>query len=246
MVKPNFRPVFFWSDAAEANYLLRQKQHLFDINNVEIGKVLVANKLKNQLSVLKKTRKKDILTENAKAALNKYLMMIPETKDYAQLMGVEGVASKVYFTTYFQDLDWNTRRPRIKCDELNATLDIGYTILFNYVECFLRMFGFDLYVGVFHRLWFKRKSLVCDMIEPFRCIIDRTIRTAYHRKQFLKSDFKNIKGEYRLKNERNGDYMKVFFDALILYKTEIFNYVQSYYRCFMSGKQFNEYPYFEM
>ena len=61
--------------------------------------------------------------------------------------------------------------------------------LFNFIECFLRMYGFDLYVGVFHRLWFKRKSLVCDVMEPFRCIIDRAVRTAYHRKQFSVKDF---------------------------------------------------------
>ncbi len=29
---------------------------------------------------------------------------------------------------------------------LNVTLDIGYSILFNFMECFIRMFGFDLYV----------------------------------------------------------------------------------------------------
>ena len=46
----------------------------------------------------------------------------------------------------------------MKSDVLNVTLDIGYSILFNFMESFIRMFGFDLYVGVFHRLWFKRKS----------------------------------------------------------------------------------------
>ena len=43
--------------------------------------------------------------------------------------------------------------------------------------------------GVYHRLWFKRKSLICDLMEPFRCIVDRTIRTAINRKQFSEKDF---------------------------------------------------------
>lgn len=63
------------------------------------------------------------------------------------------------------------------------------------------MFGFDVYAGVYHRLWFNRKSLICDLVEPFRCIIDRTVRTAYNRKQFTTKDFTIHKGEYRLKIE---------------------------------------------
>lgn len=138
------------------------------------------------------------------------------------------------------------RRPRTKCDALNATLDIGYTMLFNYIECFVRMFGFDLYVGVYHRMWFKRKSLVCDLMEPFRPIIDKAVRTAWNRKQFMERDFIVQKGEYRLKLDRNGDYCRVFFDALIPYKTSAFKYIQSYYRCFMGRKTESQYPSFEM
>jgi len=164
--------------------------------------------------------------------------------EYSELMGLEGLASRTFFEAYYQDLGWEMRRPRTKCDALNATLDIGYTILFNYTECFLRMFGFDLYVGVFHRMWFKRKSLVCDIMEPFRCIIDKTTRTAFHRSQFSEKDFDVQKGEYVLKRERNADYCRIYFDALVPYKTRFFKYVQAYYRCFMSGKTEDNYPSF--
>ena len=169
---------------------------------------------------------------------------LTEIEDYSQLMGVEGFASKAFFEAFFQELDWKVRLPRTKCDVVNATLDIGYTILFNYIECFLRMFGFDLYVGVYHRLWFKRKSLVCDIVEPFRCIVDKTVRKAFNRKQFVPKDFELKKGEYFLKREKNQDYCRVFFDALIPYKTDIFKYVQSYYRCFMQNKSVECYPKF--
>ena len=107
------------------------------------------------------------------------------------------------------------------------------------------MFGFDVYAGVYHRLWFKRKSLICDLMEPFRCIIDNAVRTAFNRKQCAEKDFRNEKGEWRLKFEKNRDYNKLFFDALIPYKTEVFKYVQSYYRCFMQSKPTDYYPKFE-
>mgnify|MGYP003305613826 FL=1 len=32
VMKPTFRPVFYWADSAEANYLLRQRQYFHQIN----------------------------------------------------------------------------------------------------------------------------------------------------------------------------------------------------------------------
>jgi CRISPR-associated endonuclease Cas1 len=133
-----------------------------------------------------------------------------------------------------------------KNDELNVMLDIGYTILFNYIECYLRMFGFDLYKGVFHSQWFKRKSLVCDIMEPFRCIIDRTIRSALNKKQFSLSDFVCQKGEFKLKYEECGKYYQTFFDTLIQYKSDTFLFIQSFYRNFMRGNDSKLYKTFDL
>lgn len=246
VVKPSFRPVFYWANSAEANYLLRQRQFAMDKNDISIAKVLVANKIANQRKLLINTRRKDLQTELALENCGLYLTHLHDVNEYSALMGIEGLASKNFFKAYFQDIGWVVRRPRTKCDIINVTLDIGYTMLFNFVECFVRMFGFDLYVGVYHRLWFKRKSLICDLVEPFRCIIDRCVRTAFNRKQFTEKDFTLIKGEYKLKFEKNADYTKVFFDALVVYKIEIFKYVQMYYRCFMQGKPIDQYPKFEI
>lgn len=246
VVKPSLRPVFFWANSAEANYLLHQRQYEHKKEDIGIARVIVENKIRNQMKALADTRKKDDQTILSKDTLQGCLETLSDVSDYDSLMGVEGVAAKAFFKAFYQEHDWHQRRPRTKCDALNASLDIGYTMLFNYIECFLRMFGFDLYVGVYHCLWFKRKSLVCDIMEPFRPIIDKAVRTAWNRKQFSEKDYLVQKGEYRLKFEKNGDYSRVFFDALIPYKTEVFKYVQSYYRCFMGRKSVAQYPLFQM
>lgn len=247
VMKPSFRPVFYWSNSAEANYLLRQKQYQLPKEDITIAKWIVYNKIKNQLLLLQKSRKADAKTLEAKDICNKALSIwLNRIVEYNRLMGLEGYVSKMFFAAYYQEMKWENRRPRAKSDAINATLDIGYTMLFNYIECFVRMFGFDVYVGVYHRLWFKRKSLICDLVEPFRPIIDRAVRTAYNRKQFSTKDFQIHKGEYRLKLEKNADYTKIFFDALIPYKMEIFKFVRSYYRCFMQGKSISAYPQFEI
>lgn len=244
VMKPNLRPVFYWSDSAEANYLLRQRQSAFQKDDLSIARILVKNKVSNQMLTLKKTRRKDELTAYGISQCQSAIISIMDITDYNVLMGVEGVVSKAFFTAYYQCFQWKGRKPRTKCDVLNVTLDIGYTILFNFIECFIRMFGFDLYVGVYHRLWFKRKSLVCDLMEPFRCLIDHTVLLAFNRSQFVSGDFEQIKSEYHLKNEKTADYYQVFYNVLIEYRMEIFKYTQAYYRCFMGCKSVTSYPEF--
>ncbi len=244
VVKQNLRPVFIWANSAEANFLLRQRQFNFKKDDISIAKRLVYNKILNQKNCLLKTRRKDTLTLSAIEQCEAAITTLDDIDAYNQLMGLEGNIAKTFFTAYYQTLNWKYRQPRIKCDVINVALDIGYTILFNFMECFIRMFGFDIYVGVYHRLWFKRKSLVCDLIEPFRCLIDHTILMAFNRKQFKESDFVLSKQEYYLKREKCSDYYKVFFNALIAYKSDIFGYIQQYYRCFMGCKSVKQYPIF--
>lgn len=246
VLKPSLRPVFYWADSAEANFLVRKKQYAFDKNDISIARLIVENKIANHLKLLQRTRCKDPMTIYAITVCEQKINQTRKAQEYNTLMGIEGSAAKVFFSAYFQDANWQGRKPRVRTDYINATMDIGYTFLFNFVECFVRMFGFDLYVGIYHRLWFKRKSLVCDMIEPFRCIIDKTIRIAINRKQFVENDYEKIKGEYRLRREMNKKYSKLFFDALVPYKQDIFKYVQSYYRCFMGSKDILHYPKFEI
>lgn len=242
VMKPNLRPVFYWADGAEANFLLRKKQYEYEESNLTIAKLLIENKIQNQCNALIKTRKKDELTTSAISYCHAAINSMGDIQEYNQLLGLEGAVSKYFFKAYFQHLGWQKRMPRTKVDVLNVTLDIGYTILFNYIECFVRMFGFDLYVGVYHRAWFKRKSLICDLMEPFRCIIDHTILLAYNRKQFKDTDFELYKAEYRLIKEKCSEYYKVFFTALLEHKSEIYQFVQDYYRYFMQKSSQKNFP----
>ena len=246
VMKPNLRPVFFWAHSAEANYLLRKRQFDLGTDDISIAKCLVCNKIKNQKSALVKTRKKDEMTVESINLCESALKVLTDAEDYNQLLGIEGTVAKSFFAAYFQSHNWQGRHPRMKSDVINVALDIGYTILFNFIESFVRMFGFDLYVGVYHRLWFKRKSLVCDLMEPFRCLIDHATLLAFNRKLFSPKDFMLIKQEYHLRYEKSAGYYKVFYDALIPRKMDVFKYIQQYYRCFMGRKSVKEYPMFEL
>ena len=169
-----------------------------------------------------------------------------KTLYYKTLMKTEAHAAKLFFRNWFAPLRWSSRKPRMKSDPINASLDIGYTILFNFVEANLRLFGFDLYVGVFHREWFRRKSLVCDIMEPFRCIIDKETLLDFRGKAFKKTDFELKNGQFVLKKEFIPKYYRNYTEAIIKYKMEIFRYIRDYYRSFMKGSLPGNYPRFNI
>ena len=108
----------------------------------------------------------------------------------SSLLGLEGSASRVYFPQIFNNVNWKGRKPRIKNDYINSTLDIGYTMLFNIVDSLLRLYGFDVYQGVYHKEFYMRKSLACDLMEPMRPLIDFKVRKAINLKQCKQEDFK--------------------------------------------------------
>jgi CRISPR-associated protein Cas1 len=62
----------------------------------------------------------------------------------------------------------------------------------------LRLYGFDVYKGFYHKLFFNRKSLASDIMEPFRCVIDKALLKAFNLKQINEKDFKIVDGRYVL------------------------------------------------
>ena len=97
VMKPNLRPVFFWANSAEANYLLRKKQFEYKDNDISIAKCLVYNKVLNQKSAHAKTRKKDSYTTDAIEQCEAALDTLPDVDNYNQLMGLEGTIAKTFF-----------------------------------------------------------------------------------------------------------------------------------------------------
>ncbi len=135
---------------------------------------------------------------------------------------------------------------RVKADSINCLLDIGYTLLFNLIEALLQIYGFDLYRGVYHKEFFQRKALVCDLIEPFRPLIDYRTRKAYQLGQVKEEDFKVINNQYKLFGKDAKPYTQLYMEVLLEYKIEMFLYMQSYYRSFMRDKPIADYPVFSM
>lgn len=227
----------------EGNVLLRRKQYAY--SGLELAKHILKNKVENARQLLISERNK---SEDVKLSIVRLDDFITRIKSYtgelSGLLGLEGLSAREFFKSYYRDIDWSGRKPRIKCDFINSTLDIGYTILFNYIDSLLNAFGFDTYCGVLHREFYMRKSLVCDLVEPFRSLIDMQVRKSVNLKQCQPEDFINRNGAYLLKWENNGKYIGFLMQPILQKKVEIFMYVQSYYRAFMKGKSAKDFPVF--
>lgn len=227
----------------EGNVLLRRQQYeMPQAQALELSKHIVNNKIQNQLALLKTIRKKPPELKEVIKDLKKLVKSVAVCDDRQALLGIEGSASKCFFHQYFNEANWYKRLPRTKCDPLNTLLDIGYTYLFNFVDAHLRLYGFDTYMGVYHQVFYARKSLVCDHTEPFRCIIDQALIKAFHLGQIDAKDFRQYKGQFQLKYDHAAKYSKVFLQALMEHKTAIFLYFQAYYRAIARGEP--QYPSF--
>jgi len=241
-LKPNFNLYANINSIAEGNYLLRKRQYsLNETKELEIAKNIVLNKIKNQLYLLK-SRKLKIENFNNKHIFER----IKNAYDFQTLLGIEGNFSKDFFKTYFQEINWFARMPRVKPDIPNFLLDIGYTSLFNFIDSLLCLFGFDTYKGFYHKLFFQRKSLTCDVVEPFRGIVDREVLKMYTLKIINKEDFKLINGKVVLKSYGyTQKYAVRFFTIIMKNKENIYKYIQGFYRFLMDSTR-NKFPYFKI
>jgi|694.fasta_scaffold32124_4 CRISPR-associated protein Cas1 len=242
LLKRNFSLYAAIQSRAEGNYLLRILQYQLDSKNeLALAKNIISNKISNQLKLLKNS------LENSKyrQLQTKIKLDIANTKDSQSLMGIEGNISKLYFAGYFQSLDWLRRTPKTKQDIPNLLLDIGYTFLFNFIDSLLQLYGFDTYKGIYHKLFFQRKSLSCDLMEPFRCVIDKALLKAYNLKQIDTKDFEFKNGKFGLNYQKSNKYSFIFMQAIMDHKTEMYTYTRGFYLHLMNPDK-NLFPDFKI
>lgn len=214
------------------NTLLREKQYKTP-QSIYIARKIIENKLSNQIEVLKKIRE-----DNADGIeiIRGHLGALAEAEDISTIMGHEGVAAKTYFNRIFNIGDWKGRTPRLKRDPINLLLDIGYTVLFNYVEALLNLYGFDVFKGNLHQEFYKRKSLVCDMVEPFRPIIDYTTRKMLNLNQVSPKEWvRTHDGRILLNWQDSAKIVATYVQEISKYRQSMFRFIQGYYRWFMKN-----------
>ena len=196
-----------------------------------IRQLMQHNKIQNQIHLLKTLK---LETQS----LFDLQQKTKEVSSFNDLLGIEGTASKIFFKNYFSKIGWYRRLPQTKIDIINLLMDIGYTFLFNFIDGMIGIYGLDSYIGFYHKLFFQRKSLSCDLMEPFRCIIDKQILKSYNLQQINEKNFKVVKGNYRMDIKSRDKYLEIFAIAIMDNKEDIFCYIRDYYYHIMNGADF--------
>lgn len=228
----NLKPKFIIWNSLEWNYVLRQKQYNLE-NELNFAKQIIQNKSQNQIFLLKNIRNKSESLKSTIQEMEIYCNKVKNTENIDSLRWVEWNIAKIYFKEYFSDIGWYKRMPRTRVDVLNLLMDIWYSYLYGFIEANLNLYGFDIYKWFYHKLFYERKSLTCDLIEPFRCIIDHKIKKIYNLWQVNEKDFRFHQQEYSLDREKNKIYSKYFLEEIMKYKQEIFNYIKGFYKVMM-------------
>lgn len=82
----------------------------------------------------------------------------------------EGHAAKVYFNALF-GMDFT----RSADNPVNAALNYGYSLILSSFNREICANGYLTQLGIFHNNMFNHYNLSCDLMEPFRIIVDRTV-----------------------------------------------------------------------
>lgn len=142
-------------------------------NKDKIWQNIIKNKIINQALMMKKINS------------NKYELLLSYIEDVlsADKTNREGHAAKVYFNELFgKDFVRN------ESDNINAALNYGYAILLSTINKEVISNGYLTQMGIHHKNEFNEFNLSCDLMEPFRIVIDNFVY--YNQEKELNTEFK--------------------------------------------------------
>lgn len=175
---------------------------------------IVQNKIKNQAMMLRKIDSEKF---------NLVLSYVEEVKT-GDKTNREGHSAKVYFNSLF-GMDF----VRNNNDSINAALNYGYAILLSTVNKEVVSNGYLTQLGIHHKNEFNEFNLTCDLMEPFRVIIDNFVY--YNQDRELDTNYKldiinifNNTYKYQNKNYILKDILKMFIKNVLESVENIDNY----------------------
>lgn len=130
----------------------------------------------------------------------------------------EGHAAKVYFNALF-----GMEFTRTADNLVNAALNYGYSIILSIFNREVVAGGYMTQFGLFHDNMFNPFNLSSDLMEPFRILVDKTVRNMTlqefeHKEKMVLVDLLNQEVEIDGKIQYVGNAIKIYcksiFDAL--------------------------------
>jgi CRISPR-associated protein Cas1 len=187
---------------------LRLKQYeiyLDEKRRYDIAYPIVKEKIKQSINLLNELSKyyktvdiNKIKSESKREAMFK----LESTYDYRNLMMYEGRIADIYwsqiqktFNKLCPEFNFKSRRGKASSwnmnasDEVNALLNYGYAVLESEVQKDLNSIGLDPSISFLHELSNSRASLVYDVQELYRWLVDLSVIQLLEEKKLKKADF---------------------------------------------------------
>ena len=141
-----------------------------------IAQTLVAAKIVSMRGLVR--RRAEIDGRGCLGALATLAKRARQAKSIDTLLGLEGSATALYFSTWphmladrAEDIEFETRSRRPPRNAINAMLSYAYAVLSSECLCALAATGLDPKLGVLHQPRAGRAALMLDLMEPFRPLI---------------------------------------------------------------------------
>ena len=188
---------------AKGNVYLRKMQfEMLTHTPAILPQNTVAAKLSNTRQLIKQSIKDNPQLDNDGELTKciKYLESgienVYKTTDNEIILGIEGNCAKAYFDIFDKlilqqkdDFQMIQRSKRPPLDRVNAVLSFLYTIATAWCASAHESVGLDCYAGFYNAFRSGRNSLACDMVEEFRCIVERLVLTMINLKKLNANDF---------------------------------------------------------
>lgn len=188
---------------------------------LRLAKVLVAAKIQNQRTLLRRNWKSEAPHEQITDGFQPDLRNTQRAADLGQLLGAEGMAAARYFRNFgamigkaddpSMRFDFEKRNRRPPADPINALLSYAYSLLVRSWTVALTAVGFDAYRGFYHQPRYGRPALALDMMEPFRPLIaDSSVIQAVNNGEVRPSDFISVAGSVALTDDGRKRFIGTF------------------------------------
>lgn len=138
------------------NEQINWKQEIKDA----IWQAIIKEKILNQATVLSKVDEKE----------SQKLLEYAAQVEIGDITNREGHAAKVYFNRIYGD-----GFTRNNSDEKNIFLNYGYTILLSQFNRVITSKGYLTQLGIHHKSELNAFNFSCDLMEPFRPLIDNLV-----------------------------------------------------------------------
>jgi CRISPR-associated protein Cas1 len=203
--------------------LSRYQQQLSTTDHLIIARAIVAAKLKNSRTLLRRQKKRLASTN-----LDAILLSLDYLADQAnlatnreKLMGFEGAGAAQYFSMLGNcftndDFVFTSRIRRPPGNPVNAILSFGYQVLWNHLLALIELQGLDPYYASLHVGNDGHAALASDLIEEFRApIVDSLMLWLVNSRVIdSNSDFNYRDGGCFLNDTGRKKYLQAFVQRM--------------------------------